>query len=173
MPSAFAHAVVPIATALGVGKKYINSRLLILAVICTVMPDLDVIAFKFGIAYSSQWGHRGFTHSVIFAVVVASIAACFSRKLKCTPLIVWLMVFFATVSHPLLDMLTNGGLGVALYWPFSNERVFFPYRPIAVSPIGVSRFFSERGLAVLKSELIWVVLPSVIWFFLLRGLRRK
>ncbi|MFA6179679.1 MAG: metal-dependent hydrolase, partial [Candidatus Methylopumilus sp.] len=67
----------------------------------------------------------------------------------------------------------NGGLGVALYWPFSNERVFFPYHPIAVSPIGVGRFFTERGLAVLKSEFIWVVLPSIVWFFLLRGIRQK
>ncbi|MGZ8251998.1 MAG: metal-dependent hydrolase [Methylophilaceae bacterium] len=173
MPSAFAHAVVPIATAFGLGKKYVNSRLLILAVICTAMPDIDVIAFKFGIAYASQWGHRGFTHSIAFAVVVALIAACFSRTFKSHPFTIWLMVFFSTVSHPLLDMLTNGGLGVALYWPFSNERVFFPYHPITVSPIGVGRFFTERGLAVLKSEFIWVVLPSIVWFFLLRGIRQK
>jgi inner membrane protein len=83
------------------------------------------------------------------------------------------MVFLATVSHPLLDMCTNGGLGVALYWPYSNERVFFDFRPIAVSPIGVSRFFTERGFAVMKSEFLWVWLPSIILLFTLRGIRRK
>ena len=72
-----------------------------------------------------------------------------------------LLLFLATVSHPLLDMLTSGGLGCALFAPFNNERLFFPWQPIKVSPIGLG-FFSARGLAVLASEAVWVVLPSVI-----------
>jgi len=55
-------------------------------------------------------------------------------------------------SHPLLDALTDGGLGVALLWPFSAERFFFPWRPIPVSPIGVG-FFSLRGIRVALAEL--------------------
>ncbi|NII73881.1 hypothetical protein FHW84_002454 [Dyella sp. SG562] len=47
---------------------------------------------------------------------------------------------------------------MALAWPFASERFFFPWRPIAVSPIG-ARFFSARGLSVLASELRWVWLP--------------
>ena len=172
MPSAFAHALVPVATALGAGKNLINRRLLCVAVFCAVMPDLDVIAFKFGIPYASQWGHRGFTHSIVFALLVAAVALALSSTLKCRPQLVFGAIFLATVSHPLLDMLTNGGLGVALYWPFSNERVFFPIRPIAVSPIGVARFFSEQGLIVLKSELLWVGLPSLALYSLLRLVRR-
>lgn len=57
------------------------------------------------------------------------------------------------VSHGLLDTLTTGGKGVALLWPFSDERFFAPLQFIRVSPIGVGRFLSERGLAVLLSEL--------------------
>ena len=40
---------------------------------CSVIPDLDVIGFRFGIHYGDFWGHRGFTHSLIFAVLVAGI----------------------------------------------------------------------------------------------------
>jgi inner membrane protein len=67
----------------------------------------------------------------------------------------------------LLDALTNGGLGVALFAPFSNERFFFPWRPIEVSPIGAG-FFSARGMRVLLSEARWIWLPAatvcaVVW----------
>ena len=172
MPSIFSHAVVPVAVSLGLGKV-ISRRLLVFSAFCAILPDFDTLAFKFDIPYSSQWGHRGFAHSITFAVCVALIAMCFSRPLKSKVWLIGLMVFLATVSHPLLDMCTNGGLGVALYWPYSNERVFFDFRPIAVSPIGVSRFFTERGFTVMKSEFLWVWLPSIILLFILRGIRRK
>jgi inner membrane protein len=81
-------------------------------------------------------------------------------------LIVFLFLFLSTLSHPVLDALTNGGLGVGLFAPFTNERYFFPYRPIEVSPIGVGAFFSHRGLIVMLSELKWVWLPSTIFFAL-------
>ena len=60
----------------------------------------------------------------------------------------------------MLDALTDGGLGVAFFAPFSARRYFLPWRPVAVSPIGMG-FFSERGLEVLGSEVVWVWLPSV------------
>lgn len=58
--------------------------------------------------------------------------------------------------------MTNGGLGVAFLAPFSAERYFFGWRPMLVSPIGIHRFFSERGLAVLQSEIVWVWIPSLL-----------
>jgi inner membrane protein len=58
--------------------------------------------------------------------------------------------------------MTDGGLGVAFFAPFSNERWFLPWRPIRVSPIGVAAFFSSRGRAVLESELRIVWLPAAI-----------
>ncbi len=172
MPTIFSHVAVPIATSLGVGK-IVSRRLFFFATFCAILPDFDTIGFKLGIAYASQWGHRGFTHSIAFAVLVALLAMCFARLLKSRAWVVFLLTFIAVVSHPLLDMLTSGGLGVALYWPYSNERVFFDYRPIAVSPIGIANFFSARGWRVIQSELLWVWLPSIILLFTLRGMRRK
>src|SRR5262249_61922508 len=55
-----------------------------------------------------------------------------------------------------------GGYGFAFWWPFSTERLFAPWHPIEVSPIGLRRFASERGLEVLGSELIWVWLPAAL-----------
>lgn len=77
----------------------------------------------------------------------------------------------ATASHPLLDMLTTGGRGCALWWPFSDERLFFPVRVIQVSPLGARAFFSEWGLSVLYSEAFWIGLPCLVLLALRRLLR--
>ena len=76
-------------------------------------------------------------------------------------------------SHALLDAMTNGGLGVALYWPFSLERIFLPFRPIQVSPIEVSSFFTEWGFRVIASELILVLIPALVIGTIGAALRRK
>jgi inner membrane protein len=49
-------------------------------------------------------------------------------------------------------MLTNGGAGVMLLFPLSEARLFFPWRPIHVSPLGVLRFFKDAG-DILRSEM--------------------
>lgn len=127
--------------------------------LCAIVPDLDVISFKLGIAYESDFGHRGFSHSLVFAAALASVICLFSKQLKSERLNVWLFCFIGTASHGVIDAFTNGGLGVAFYWPFNHQRYFFTQRVIEVSPIGVTRFLSERGLAVFQSELRWIWLP--------------
>jgi len=136
--------------------------------ICAVLPDADVIAFRFGIPYSHLFGHRGITHSILFAVFFAAfIALLFFRK---TPFFstnwwrTWFYLFLCTVSHGILDALTTGGLGVAFFAPFDNSRYFFPdeYRRLLVSPIGAKYFFGERGIRVLKSEFVWVWIPCMV-----------
>ena len=85
----------------------------------------------------------------------------------------WWYLFLATASHGILDAMTDGGLGIAFFSPFSNARYFLPWRPIAVSPIGVAAFFSERGLNVLRSEFKWIWLPSGLFAFLALAVRRR
>lgn len=147
MASAFSHIAVPAVLYASFKSDSVNLRLFILASVCSILPDADVIAFKFGIPYGSQWGHRGFTHSLAFALCLASLLAYFYRQLRSKPCAVFWLCFVSCASHAFLDAMTNGGLGVALYWPFSSERIFLPFRPIQVSPIGVGSFFTEWGAA--------------------------
>jgi inner membrane protein len=77
----------------------------------------------------------------------------------------WAYFFLATASHGLLDGMTDGGLGVVFFSPFNNTRYFLPWRPIRVSPIGVTHFFSHRGLEVVQSELLWIWLPATMLVF--------
>jgi inner membrane protein len=163
--SAFSHAV----AALGLGACFyrpgISKRVWIVGAVCSVLPDIDVIGFRFGVRYGDFWGHRGFTHSLLFAALLASIAvlAVFPRRVSGIGRFgLWCYFFLATASHGVLDAMTDGGLGVAFFSPFDNHRYFFPWTPIRVSPIGVTRFFSHRGLAVLQSELLWIWLPAAV-----------
>jgi len=124
-----------------------------------------VIGFRFGIRYGDFWGHRGFSHSLSFAALLASIVMLTGFRqvapgLSRLPL--WIYFFLATASHGFLDAMTDGGLGVAFFSPFDNHRYFLPWTPIRVSPIGVGRFFTDRGLVALQSEFLWIWVPAAV-----------
>ena len=172
MPTMFTHPAIPLAIGTGLGKKSVSGKLLALGILFSILPDFDVVAFKFGAPYSSQWGHRGFTHSLFFAGIMSIVFAyAFSRKLEINRVRIFSFLFIAMASHGLLDMFTDGGLGIALLWPFDHARYFWPYQMIKVSPIGIS-FFSGWGLHTLISEFFWIWLPSLFTaIFLFLGVR--
>ncbi len=176
MASAFSHIAIPIGLRLAAGSKKISWRLLLVGLFLSVAPDLDAIAFYFGIPYESQWGHRGFTHSILFAACFAWLPMFFHRYLKSSRVVVYLLSFVSMLSHGILDAMTTGGLGVAFVWPFNDERYFFPWRVIEVSPISVNRFFTERGISVIMSEVGYIWIPTLaiaVLFFGVRLLRDK
>lgn len=158
MPSIITHVAVPLAMYYAAGRGKVSKRLLAAGIIAAVLPDLDVVAFAFGIPYSDALGHRGASHSIVFALVLAFVGAVLHRPLRSRPLQAAAWIFVCALSHPLLDALTSGGLGVALLWPFTDQRFFAPWRPILVSPFA-NGFFSARGMATLWSELRWVWVP--------------
>ena len=173
MPTILAHPFVALAFKPTFERAKIPPSIFIVAALCCVLPDADVIGFKVGIPYNSTFGHRGFTHSVFFAVLVATVVSWLYSRVQRRSFTIWpvfALIFLSTVSHPLLDALTSGGEGVALLAPFSNERYFFPCRPVRVSPIGISRFMSGQANHLLLSELKWVVAPCVVVWLLTKRL---
>jgi inner membrane protein len=171
MPTIFSHAAVPLALATGLGRFAVSSRLLAAGAIASMLPDIDVLAFHFGVPYGAPFGHRGATHSLAFALVVGLIALAAAGPLKTSRRAAFAFVTASAASHGLLDMLTNGGSGIALLWPFSDERFFFPWQLIEVSPLGLRFFASARAVDVLSSEILWVWLPAVTLCGFVRLLR--
>jgi inner membrane protein len=164
MCSILTHPVVPIALSVWFPEGVVSRELLFAGAACSVVADLDVIGFGFGIRYGDMLGHRGLMHSLLFAAVLSALLAfTLFHDSQVSHWEILTFLFLSALSHPLLDMLTNGGLGVALFAPFSKERVFFPWRPVEVSPIGLD-FFSEWGARVLLSEFRWVWLPAGAFF---------
>jgi len=173
--SLISHAV----AALGIGTIFarppVLKRVWIVGVVCAMLPDIDVVGFRLGIRYGEFWGHRGFTHSLLFAAILATLALITGFSSGSPGLgraWLWTYFFFATASHGFLDAMTDGGLGVALFSPFDNTRYFFPWRPIVVSPISLSRFFSAKGFAVLESELLLIWIPAGVLAISILILRR-
>lgn len=166
MASAFGHAFAAFTASRFFPRSLMQKRMIFLGIASSIMPDIDVLAFRYGIPYESLWGHRGMTHSIFFALLW-SILLLFifhttsksSDKWK-----LFVFYFLATVSHSILDAITTGGAGVAFLAPFDSERYFLPWRVIRVSPISASRFFSEWGLRVLASEAKYIGLPCLaLW----------
>jgi inner membrane protein len=162
LPTFFGHAVAGIALGSTISQKEEWLKVCLLSLCCAVLPDIDTIGFRLGIPYEHWLGHRGFLHSIVFSAIMALIAVQFiSGKSTKTKYLFFSVLLASGLLHDLLDALTNGGLGVAFFSPFSNRRYFFPWDPIEVSPISLTRFFSPRGFKVIKSEFVWVIMPSL------------
>ncbi len=165
MPTIITHAAVGIASGLAISKGKPAKRFWVLSILCAILPDFDVVAFKLGILYNSFWGHRGFYHSLFFAMITGVfIASVFFRKdgfFSKSWLFYTTYFSVVTATHGILDAFTDGGLGIALLTPFDNERYFFWTTPIAVSPLSIKAFLSERGISILKNEFLWVWAPAI------------
>jgi inner membrane protein len=153
---------VPLALALGLGPEAMPPGLLALAVLVALLPDLDALGLWLGIPYVHACGHRGLTHSLPCAAALAATATLFAPATGAAPALAFAVLLASAASHGLLDALTNGGLGVALFSPFSRRRVFLPWRVIEVSPRHPAELLSWRGLRVLRSELRWVWAPCLV-----------
>ena len=99
MPTTFSHPAVPLALGFALGKEILSRRLLLAGVAASILPDLDVVAFSFGIPYEHEFGHRGFSHSFLFAALVALLGACAHRSLHSSFGTAFGFLFLATASH--------------------------------------------------------------------------
>jgi len=161
MASAITHFIVGASLALPAIESRSIRRVLkpwaipVTAGLLAVAPDLDTPAMRlFDIPYRSFWGHRGFFHSPFFMLLFCGALAAVAARKHGWRAWASLTVLWAgcAITHPLLDMLTDGGAGVLALYPFSKHRYFFPWHPIHVSPLGIARFFTHAGY-ILKSEM--------------------
>ncbi len=145
------------------------------AALSAIIPDADILSFEFGISYSHWLGHRGLTHSFFFAALwsVLVLFLFFRKESKDKPFLYFTVLFAVTASHGVLDAMTTGGRGIGFFIPFVNERYFLPWRFIQVSPLSAGAFFSEWGIKVLKSEAVFVMLPSILTILLCSIFRRS
>jgi inner membrane protein len=163
MPSSFSHAIAAVA----LGRTYTTQRLplrfWILGAACSVAPDIDVICQRFGIQYTDMLGHRGLTHSFLFAALLSTLVVLLAFRKPIAGIsrpALFGFFFLSTISHAVLDAMVDGTLGVALLAPFTATRYFLPWRPIVSSPIGLA-FFSSAGATVILNEFVWIWIPSL------------
>lgn len=92
-------------------------RGLLVGAILGTCPDVDYL-INWVRVFGPGW-HHGFTHSVLFALVVGAGASWVFGVRG------WrgaLVCIGAALSHPLLDYLTTYSRGLLLWWPVTDQR---------------------------------------------------
>ena len=93
MASAFTHAFVAVAAGKVYAREPMGWRFWVASIALSILPDLDVIGFAFGIRYEDFLGHRGFSHSIVFAGLAGAAVLVFQWRALRRPLaIAWLFV---------------------------------------------------------------------------------
>ncbi len=142
-------------------------RLLILfSVITAVLPDFDIVIF---LVFQPQMvPHRGFSHTLLFALLSSGILTLVaSRFMQMRLARLWSVLFLAALSHLLLDYLMGAGAPVPLFWPFLDLGFICPYKLVPVAYYGkVARayfsfpFWALNGLAIALEIIIFV--PMIV-----------
>lgn len=89
----------------------------LLSAFLAISPDFDYILNLLSVM-GGGW-HHGFTHSFVFAFMLAAIVCFITKERNLKTFLVYSLVIS---SHPILDYLFTKSHGVELFFPFSNLR---------------------------------------------------
>jgi inner membrane protein len=165
------------------GRK-LGNRAMLWGAIAGTIPDLDVLLkFVFDDLTSTEM-HRGFSHSIVFAILIAPTLGWVAHKIhsKYTEASFknWTWLFFwATVTHPLLDAHTTWG--TQFFWPFSYRLAYqniFVIDPFYTIPFLIfliiamfykrtnpkRRLFNNLGLIISTSYMVLTLLFKWVTF---------
>ena len=154
MPLPLAHSLIgaTVAAALDKGAE-VRWRLLCLGGFLAVCPDFDY--FLNWLRVGRGGWHHGFTHSIVFAMFVGAITAFVTRWRSVRGFIVFSAV---TASHTLLDYVITESRGVALWWPFTDQR----YKLRVTNPIDYT--WSSASLWQATVDVLRICLVELIIF---------
>jgi inner membrane protein len=135
MPSSISHAAAAVTIAAAILPRRAYRVLAVVGVVCVILPDVDALPRLIGRAdIAALGGHRGFTHSITFAVALAGLLMLGPwQKFEVPRWTVFSYVAVATLSHGVLDAFSDygSGVGVAFLSPFYEQRFKAPWQPIA------------------------------------------
>lgn len=107
------------------GKKVGNKALLYGAIAGTI-PDLDVIVGSLTDTITAIEWHRGFSHSLVFCLILAPLLGWLLNRLERKYNLGWKpwtkLFFLCLFTHPILDAFTTWG--TQIFWPFNNRIAF-------------------------------------------------
>lgn len=164
MSSLFGHAIAGLAISAAYTQGRPPRRVWVLATVCALAPDLDWFTAFLPAAEGTSLAHRGLSHSLIAALLLAAAAMLIGLRPQLRSPRRWACMLTAAFSHGLLDACTFGGTGVAFLLPFSKARFVCVWQPIFVSPIPLSGKLFDWLLFSLGTELVWIGIPAALLF---------
>lgn len=130
------------------GKKVGNKAILWGAIAGTI-PDLDVLSNVFVDQLTATEMHRGFSHSILFSVLLSPVLGWLASRLHKKEGLGWKpwswLMFASLFTHPLLDAHTNWG--TSLFWPFEYKVAYnniFIIDPLYTIPFMVCVILAMR-----------------------------
>ena len=129
------------------GRK-IGGKGAILGAIVATIPDLDVILTPFFSEFEKISIHRGYSHSILFCLLLALLLSWLFINTKWTKSIsykrLWTFSFITLITHVILDSFTS--YGTQLFLPFTDWRVSFDsiniVDPVYTIPLLIGTGFS-------------------------------
>jgi inner membrane protein len=128
-------------------EKGFGKKAMVWGALAQSIPDIDFIASSWLSPADNLLAHRGFTHSVLFGLLIVPLFAFIADRVHKPHNIAWRtwLIFFATevFVHLFIDGFNNYGVG--WFEPFSHARISFNTIYVAdpffsISP-GIAFFF--------------------------------
>jgi inner membrane protein len=156
----YLHFAPAVALASAVRLPTAGWRLMAVGALCAVMPDADLLLVALHLDhYSGTYGHRGFSHSLGFAMAIGLMGVLWARRSQRSwrrTGLVGVYLALCTSSHPLLDGVLDAGICNACLWPLDGSRLCLGWRPVPMR--GVALLGWER----LGTELLWIGVPLLL-----------
>lgn len=121
------HTVIGICAGELIAGKQLGKKAMLYGALANNIPDIDVFSGFWLHTPSSLLAHRGFTHSLLFAIIFSPLLAYVFRKIyknKPVSYFQWLLIFGSGIlTHIFIDAFTTYGTG--WFEPFNHTRVSF------------------------------------------------
>ena len=121
------HTVLGACVGEALGGKKLGKKAMLIGAVANNVPDIDVVSSFWMKQADSLLAHRGFTHSILFALIFTFTAGwMMKKKFRNNPFSVreWFsLIGINLFLHLIIDSFTAYGTG--WYEPFSHERVAF------------------------------------------------
>lgn len=139
------------------GRK-IGNRAVLYGAIAGTIPDLDILSSLFTDPITAVEVHRGFTHSILFALLGGALFGYLihfiEKNNKVTVEEGFWLCFWGFFTHALLDMFTTWG--TRLLWPFDYSFAFksiFVIDPLYTVPFAYFLIRSMREKVDMKKRM--------------------
>lgn len=154
-------------------QRTLGRKALVYGAIIGMLPDADVLVRFSSDICAEMLHHRGITHSLFFAPLIAPIMGWVCNNFYKQQLLPsWIgLWFWALITHPLLDVFTV--YGTQLLAPFSDHRFSFCSVPI-VDPVYsvplllsiIAGWFIKKRIDVSQTIAAAVLLFTTAYLFL-------
>jgi len=134
------------------GGKKLGRTAALTGGLAAFVPDADIFIRSTSDPLLAIEHHRGFTHSLFFAPIGATLVASlwiFRSKWRSQARKLWLCCWLTYTSHCLLDAATS--YGTQLLWPFSKQRAGWDLISI-VDPIFTLALLSGLIVALVRKK---------------------